>query len=207
MKYLYKKLKYLDKKLIAASCIIAMMCFPAFSITVRAGLIGPPPPPENLHCRAQVRAFWGIEPIPRFTFWVEAVGIVGTLYGHPILTQCFYYADDIDWSLTFFPEFDGYVSSPLGGDYEYHYNTGGYQRIGYTQNITFRITYVDTGEHLDFELSARVHLWYGNHVDWDLTPGGQGPWNLILEDATIEIAPEFITGLYRVIGGTPKDLL
>lgn len=179
----------LKKKEIKKSLLIFLvlsMTFPLFIQSAKAGIIvGPPEPPANPHCRAQVRVhFLGVI---KFTLFIQANGIVGEHYGGYKLIDYFYNFNDIDWDdfRLLFPILDRITCCPLWLAGELHYDLGGYQLLGYTQTIAFRIYDIYSGENFDFTLSARVHLWYGNDVNWNLTSGSQGVFDFTLEEVTI----------------------
>ncbi|TKJ18046.1 MAG: hypothetical protein CEE43_19020 [Promethearchaeota archaeon Loki_b32] len=196
-----KGLKNLNKKLVLAFWIISMMGLSAFPIFVNAGIVPPDddPPPRDLNCEAQVRAYrsGGLQ----FTFKVVAGAIVGEIYGNPLLVVCYgLFEEPIDWR-----PFNNFVWDILGIDHEYYYNFGS-QRVGYKLTVTFRIRNRNNGFHLDFELSACVHLWYYEFgyrkVSWNVPAEGPGgPWVLILDDVSKN--PQFIDDWVGLLLGGP----
>ena len=167
-----------------------MMGLSALPIFVNAGLAPPDddPPPSMLNCEAQVRAYCSGS--LQFTFKVVAVGIVGEIYGNPLLVDCYGFLEGPwDWrSNNYIWDFSENDNGYAGWE-ENYYNIGGYQRVGYKYTVAFKIIDTSNDEHLVFELSAIVHLWYYSsdyrEVSWNIPPEGpEGCWVLKLEDVT-----------------------
>jgi len=88
---------------------------------------------------------------------------------------------------------DDYGRKRLWAWYEYDYS--GYHIIGFTWTAAFRIS-SKSGDYLDFELSASVHVWGPpsfRNVTCTLTEGGDGPWKFKIRDCTYETETLYIS--------------
>ena len=194
VKNMYRPLKKHKLGKIFLFSLVLCMGIPIFLQPVKAGVDpGGDPPPNFISCWSQIRAYKGKTlwwDTHRFTFNVLASAHVYELWGGYKLggfSSTWDKRDLIPW--------DEYHCDVLWYDYEFDYNIGGFQIVGFTRTVAFRIR-DESGNHLDFELSACVHLWMlpdYRSVTCNLTEGGNAPWKLKIQDCTIYPDTLYIT--------------
>lgn len=153
---------------------------------------GGDPPPAYIDCWAQLRAYKGKIlgfDYQRFTFNILVSAHVLPLYGTYKLDNFIDTWEKLDLS-----NGDDYRAQQLWYDYEFYYDIGGIQIVGFSRTVAYRIRNTETGRYIDFELTACVHLWDPPDPWWyppdyrsvscNLTEGGSGSWEFRVTDNT-----------------------